>query len=330
MVYSTLKEAAVVFAENMVNKREHRISVNVMPDVIRDGCSSVLYEVCEADPRLILSIKTLQIQVENYGIWATLILNVEYTDNLCSLVVKVDSISDFREAAVFAAVLHRRELFIVYPDHMYEQIQDEKSSLLESHHMLNCYVSGLSTVTNRVENCSYMAQIIRFKYSCSYRELVVRKKEMTEKINEIVHHASLRGIEGWEKAYAVVKYCVENWNYGRVEEPKLEYTAYSAIVNNTAVCMGITLAVCIIFNELSIPCRYVHGIRKNGERHAWNLVFLLGGWFYIDVTDAIINKDPLYHWGMVHLTDRTTCERVTEPLTCNCTPEFIRKMIKKG
>lgn len=192
--------------------------------------------------------------------------------------------------------------------------------------MLNCYVSGLSSEIKRMEECRYMAQVIHFQYSCSYREWTDRKAKITEKINEIVRQAKLSGIEDWRKAYAVVRYCVNNWHYGRIENsPKLEYTAYSAIINNTAVCMGISLAICSIFKELGIPCRYVRGTR-NGEGHAWNMIFLRGGWFYIDVTDAICRKDPLYHWGMVHLLDRSIFESSSEVLSCNCTPEFIRKM----
>lgn len=324
MVCNTLREAAVVLAEQMATKRGQSISVNVMPEVIGEG--SVLCEICEADPRLILCIKTLQFQVEYYGMWANLILHVEYTDSLSSSVVRVESISDLRAAATYAASLHRRELLIVYPVHLYGQIQEGKSSLLESYQLLNCYVSGLSSEIKRVEECRYMAQVIHFKYACSYREWADRKAKVTEKINEIVRQVKLGGIEDWRKAYAVVQYCVNNWHYGRIDgSPKLEFTAYSAIVNNTAVCMGISLAVCLIFKELGIPCRYVRGIR-NGEGHAWNMVFLRGGWFYIDVSDAICRKDPLYHWGMVHLLDRTICERSSEALVCNCTPEFMRKM----
>lgn len=324
MVCNTLRDAAIVLAENMATKRSQSISVDVMPEIIKEG--SVFHEVCEADPRLILCIKTLQLQIENYGMWAKLILNIEYTDNIASSVVRAESVSDLQKAAIYAADLHRRDLLIVYPVLMYEQIQGAKSSLLESYQLLNCYVSGLSSEIKRVEECRYMAQSIHFQYSCSYREWANRKKEMTEKVNEIVSQVKLSGIEDWRKAYEVVRYCVNNWHYGRIENlPKLEYTAYSAIVNNTAVCMGISLAVCSIFKELGIPCRYVRGFR-NGEGHAWNMVFLRGGWFYIDVTDAICRKDPLYHWGMVHLLDRTTCECASEVLACNCTPEFVRKM----
>lgn len=80
MVCNTLRAAASVLAEHMATKRDQSISVNVMPEVIRGG--SVLHEVCEADPRLILCIKTLQLQVEDYGLWAKLILHVDYTDIL--------------------------------------------------------------------------------------------------------------------------------------------------------------------------------------------------------------------------------------------------------
>lgn len=325
MICNTLKEAATVLAENMATKRDRSISINVMPEVIREGF--VLHEVCEADPRLILCIKTLQLQVENYGMWVNLILRVEYTENLSSSVVQVESISDLREAAAYAAGLHRRNLCIVYPVHMHEQILREKDYMLESYQLLNCYVSGFSSETKRMEECRYMAQIVRFQYSCSYREWADRKKEMTEKIKKIVHQARLSGIEDWRKAYAVVRYCVNNWHYGRVEDsPKLEYTAYSAVVNNTAVCMGISLAVCSIFKELGIPCRYVRGTR-NGEGHAWNMVFIRGGWFYIDVTDSICRGDPLYHWGMTFFQDRTIVDGYSEPIICNCSPEFVRSRV---
>ena len=173
MVCNTLRAAASVLAEHMATKRDQSISVNVMPEVIRGG--SVLHEVCEADPRLILCIKTLQLQVEDYGLWAKLILQVEYTNTLSSSVVRIESISELREATIYAASLHRRDLLIVYPAHLHEQIQGKKSNLLESHQLLNCYVSGLSSEIKRMEECRYMAQVIHFQYSCSYREWIDNK-----------------------------------------------------------------------------------------------------------------------------------------------------------
>ena len=36
--------------------------------------------------------------------------------------------------------------------------------------------------------------------------------------------------------------------------------------------------------------------------------FIKGGWFYIDVTDAIGAKDPLYHWGMTAFDDERSID----------------------
>ena len=87
--------------------------------------------------------------------------------------------------------------------------------------------------------------------------------------------------------------------------------------------MGITLAVCAIFSELGIPCRYIRGVR-DGVGHAWNMIFLRGGWFYIDVTDAIGRQDPFYHWGMTSLNDRTVSDQIDVSLECTCPEPFLR------
>lgn len=324
MICKTLSEAAGILAVKMSDRRDSMISVNVMPEAFEEG--SVLQAVCEADPRLILCVKSIQVRSENYGMWATMVVQITYTDNQCTSIAKIDSISDLLEVACYAVGLHRRDFPIVYPIHMYGAIQKEAKRMLESHRFLNCFVTGFNSETKKIDGCGYMAQIIHFKYSCSYREWMCRKKEISIKINEIVDQAKRSGIEDWRKAYAVVRYCVENWRYGRCDaSPGLEYTTYGAVVNNTAVCMGIALAVCTVFKELGIPCRYIRGIR-NGEGHAWNMVYIRGGWFYIDVTDSICRRDSLFHWGMVHLQDRIVCEDVSEKLVCNCSAGYIKKM----
>lgn len=50
-----------------------------------------------------------------------------------------------------------------------------------------------------------------------------------------------------------------------------------------------------------------------------------GGWFYIDVTDAIGAGDPLYHWGMTSFDDERCVDDIQiDGLKCNCSPNFIR------
>lgn len=324
MIYRTIEEAAKILAVKMVEGREAVVTVNVMAYGLM--AKSVLQAVCQVDPRLILCISNLQIRTEHYGLWSGLEVHTTYTDYVAASISKVESIEEFYNVAYHVASLHGREFAIVYSIYMYEMIQDATKGLLELPQFLNCYVAGVGSEIKRVDGCCYMVRIIRFRYACSYREWRNRNRVIEQKTDEIVRIVRSHGGEDWKKAYEVVRYCVSHWKYERGNSSHgMEYTNYGAIVNNKAVCMGISLAICTIFKELGIPCRYIRG-NRNGEGHAWNMVYLKGGWFYIDVTDAICKRDPLFHWGMTTLQDRILCEKINEKLTCNCSPEYIRKM----
>lgn len=323
MVYQTLTDASRMIASCMA-AQQSLITVQVLPKIIEEG--SILQRVCEADPRLLLCIKNMQIRIKKLEKWMNLSIKVDYTGTLPSTVIKIEEKKDLQEAAYQSATLHRRDFPIVYPTHMHDIILKETKLMLESHRFLNCFVTGFRSETKKISECGYMALDIHFKYSCTYKEWMNRNKLVNDEIASITRKAGIYGTEDWKKAYFAVKYCVENWNYGSTASmPGIEYTAYGAIINKTAVCMGISLAVCAIFEKMGIPCRYVRGVR-NGEGHAWNLVYIKQGWFYIDVTDAIIMRNPLYHWGMTRFDDRTISKEIAENLSCNCSPAYIRNM----
>ena len=110
----------------------------------------------------------------------------------------------------------------------------------------------------------------------------------------------------WARAYAVVEY---------------------------AVRMGISLATLLLMERMGVPCRYLHGYRREGGTvgHGWNLIYC-GGWFHLDVTDAVTSRDPLRFWGVTALTDRSLEPGLTLPgqLRCPCPPDFIRQHLRKG
>lgn len=125
--------------------------------------------------------------------------------------------------------------------------------------------------------------------------------------------ADIRGAAGprapdWARAYAVVEYAVRHWRYS--EDGVWSYTAYGALVDHAAVCMGISLATLLLMERMGVPCRYLHGCRREGDTvgHGWNLIYC-GGWFHLDVTDAVTSRDPL---------------------RCPCPPDFIRQHLRKG
>jgi len=65
-------------------------------------------------------------------------------------------------------------------------------------------------------------------------------------------------------------------------------TAYGALANGNAVGEGFAMAYKALCDELGLDCRVVLGYR-NGMVHAWNIVFLFGDYYHIDVAMCAAN-----------------------------------------
>lgn len=322
MVYKTATEAAAFVSDVMATDRE--TSISVMTTNFPLNLEAFTNSIFHAHPELIACIENLSMQAINLGSWYELIFNIAYTEVMPSAVFVVNRLDSIPELMIRDVKLHRRYTQIVFPNVLEDQIRLAIERLTESPQLLNCFIQGTTVSVRRRTGCDQMALQIKYTYSCNYNDFRLRTLQMGQSIDEIVRLSKSSGIEDWKKAFSVVKYCVQHWNYGTIDEfAGIEFSAYGALVHHTAVCMGITLAVCAIFSELGIPCRYIRGMR-DGVGHAWNMVFLRGGWFYIDVTDAIGRRDPFYHWGMTSLNDRTVSDQIDVSLECTCPEPFLR------
>ena len=322
MVYKTAIEAAAFVSDVMATDRENSISVMMASSPTNP--ESFTNYIFSAHPELIACIENLSMQAINLGAWYKLIFNIAYTEVMPSSISVVNQLDSIQELMIRDVKLHRRYTQIVFPNVLEDQVRLAIERLTESPQLLNCFIQGTTVSVRRRTGCDQMALQIKYTYSCNYNDFRLRTLQMRQSIDEIVRLSKSSGIEDWKKAFSVVKYCVQHWNYGTIDEfAGIEFSAYGALVHHTAVCMGITLAVCAIFSELGIPCRYIRGVR-DGVGHAWNMVFLRGGWFYIDVTDAIGRRDPFYHWGMTSLNDRTVSDQIDVSLECTCPEPFLK------
>ena len=105
------------------------------------------------------------------------------------------------------------------------------------------------------------------------------KTQFTHVANEIVQGA-VNYTEDWEKE----RY-VHDALLGRVEyqlAAQVNQSAYSALVNRETVCAGYARAFQYVLHQLQIPCYYVTGYA--GQNHAWNMVYLSGAFYNVDVT----------------------------------------------
>ncbi len=69
-------------------------------------------------------------------------------------------------------------------------------------------------------------------------------------------------------------------------------SAYSALVNGQTVCAGYARAFQYIMIELGIPTYYVSGYST--QDHAWNIIFLDGEYYNVDLTWNNSNKNHQY------------------------------------
>lgn len=142
------------------------------------------------------------------------------------------------------------------------------------------------------------------------------------------------GAPSWKRAYALARYAVRHWDYLETGSP-LQFIPGQVLCRRSGVCMGISLATCLLARRLALPCRCVTGRRSADSTagHAWNLIYVTcagqSGWFHIDLTDAITRRDPLAFWGITDLTStgRTLDPslRLPVPLLCPCPAAFLQR-----
>ena len=84
-----------------------------------------------------------------------------------------------------------------------------------------------------------------------------------------------------------------------------DQSAFGAMVYNRAVCMGYAMAFTYFMQRLGIPAATVIGV-AGGEYHAWNMVYLGGRYFNLDITWEATSGAPAgyssFNWFL--LSDR--------------------------
>lgn len=119
-------------------------------------------------------------------------------------------------------------------------------------------------------------------------------------INEETHFDRIKFVHDYLVENAIYDHDGLNEYYKTSHDPSCEYifTAYGCLVNQKTVCAGYAKAFQLIMREMGYDCLYVTGYA--GEAHAWNLVFIDGEGYYIDVTwddlDLEDGEIPLYSY----------------------------------
>ena len=121
-------------------------------------------------------------------------------------------------------------------------------------------------------------------FNMQYYSNAEQEAAVDRKVDEIVKKIEETCVTDYEKIVAIYRFVTDNTVYDdeNLNDPDylLKYTAYAALINNTAVCQGYSTLMYRLALELGIDCRVITGI-GNGGGHAWNIIDGGNGKYYL-------------------------------------------------
>lgn len=142
---------------------------------------------------------------------------------------------------------------------------------------------------------------ITFNFDDNVIEITIKhtySKEDKEKINTIVNEIIKENIKDnmstKDKIKTIHDYIINKTNYDTLktkninDETYKSNTAYGVLLENYGICSGYSDAMAIFLNELNII-----NYKISNDQHIWNLVFLDGTWYHLDLTwdDPVSEKN---------------------------------------
>ncbi len=90
------------------------------------------------------------------------------------------------------------------------------------------------------------------------------------------------GMSDYEKEKYAYEYIAKHTEYDTSAEDN--QNILSVFLNGKSVCQGYAKAFQYLLQEADISCAMVVGITYTGDGHAWNMVYLDGNYYHVDVT----------------------------------------------
>lgn len=115
-------------------------------------------------------------------------------------------------------------------------------------------------------------------------------REIYDKASEVISDVITEDMSDFEKELAIHDWIVYNCTYDNKALGILggysenSDNPYGALINGQAICKGYTSAFQMFMDMLEIPCLTVYASDEQGDEHAWNMVEIENGWYYVDVT----------------------------------------------
>lgn len=136
---------------------------------------------------------------------------------------------------------------------------------------------------------------------------------LNEKVNNILKEKTNNSMPIKEKIKVIHDYIIDNTQYDKLKYENKEdttyksNTAYGVLVEGYGTCNGYSDAMAIFLNKMNVI-----NYKISNDEHIWNLVYLDGKWYHLDLTwdDPIsttnINRDTYF------LIDTNTLKKIND------------------
>ena len=125
--------------------------------------------------------------------------------------------------------------------------------------------------------------------------------EINEVVNKIISDKINNSMPIREKIKIIHDYIIDNTEYDKLKNDNKydntykSQTAYGALIQGYATCNGYSDAMAIFLNKFNVI-----NYKISNDEHIWNLVYLDGKWYHLDLTwddpisDTNINRDTYF------------------------------------
>ncbi|MGX8692261.1 MAG: transglutaminase domain-containing protein [Clostridia bacterium] len=150
----------------------------------------------------------------------------------------------------------------------------------------------------------------RFSFQISYYTTAAQEAEMDAAVTSTLNQLSLDGKTDYQKVCAIYDFICANTVYDNEHYGDnsylLQYTAYAAMINKTAVCQGYANLLYRLLLSVGVDTRIV-----TSDCHAWNIVRLRNLYYNADSTwDAGAYGD--YYWFLRNMDNFSDGAHVRE------------------
>lgn len=229
------------------------------------------------------------------------VYNIAY-ENVKAVNTDAFSVGSARTVSVVDMMLGVQAMIYDHPELFWVMTSFAYSSVNYGNRIVQFY-DGEADETTYIYNPSDVAQM---------------QVTLDAKIDEIFAETINPSMSQSEIALALHDWLVNNasYNYDALEEGcenDYAWSAYSAIVDGTAICEGLSKAYQLLLYRAGINC----GLAVSSG-HMWNYVNIDGEWYYTDITwdDRGIDGVPLYHFYNqtyeVFSTSREFCANIED------------------